>query len=443
MLAGRSLYGQVWDLQQPLVYLWAAGLAAVTRGWHPGAQLILTAQALAATAAVYLLAERLGGRPSLSALVFGLVTALPLTEGDVLTAEMIGLPLQLLGFWLGVTGGTRRAAAGGALAAAAGLAQPGLLLQGLALAWFAVLSGKPLRLAPLAAGAGGVLLLALLWLGAAGLLADYGRLLDQEGAYLAWANGGRELAPIAGLLRIVPIAAGLFGGLSIGLEQRTPAARLHGAWLPLAVLSAVLSPRGFMHYGLLAVAPLALLLGLWLTPRLFVPVAVGAVLAIQAMLFLPRLEMTLLDRWPLPALSYAPIGWTRLPAYYRGWYDRVVGVTSERDYERGFPGDPGLDEEAAAALRVDGELLVWGDRPWLYAVSGRLPAGRYVAHDSAWRLQPRGAAEELAALTNARPEYVVVLEPPDAAVRRQLGRDYDRLSFLRVGRWEIYALHSG
>lgn len=443
MLAGRSLYTQAWDLQQPLVYLWTAEVSAVTQGWHPGAQLVLLAQALFATAAVYLLAAQLGGRPGLSALLFGLATALPLTEGDVLTAEMIGLPLQLFGFWLGSTGGARRALAGGALVAASGLAQPGLLLQALALAWFAVLSGRPLRLAPLAAGASGLLLLAALWLGAAGMLPAYGRLLDQESGYLAWSNGGRELAPIAGLLRVVPIAAGLFGGLSIGLEQRTPAARLLGAWLPLAVLTAVLSPRGFMHYGLLVIAPLSLLLGLWLTPRLFLPVAIGAVLAIQAILFLPRLEMTLLDRWPVPAASYTPFGWTRLPAYYRGWYDHLVGVASWRDYERGFPGDPGLDEEQAAALRVGGRLLVWGDRPWLYPVSGRLAAGRYVAHDSAWRLQRGAAAEELASITNERPEYVVVIEPPDPAVRRQLGRDYDRLRFVHVAGWESYALHSG
>jgi hypothetical protein len=443
MLAGRGLYTGVWDLQQPLVYAWTAAVLWLTRGWHPGAQLILTLQALVATSAIYLLAARLGGRPALTALLFGLAGALPLLEGDVLTAEAIGLPLALAGFWLSTSGGLGRALAGGALAAAAGLASPGFLLQALALPWFAASSGRPLRIAPLAGGAAAVLLLAGAWLALAGGWSAYGDLLGQESAYLDWANGGRELAPVALLIRLGPIAVALFAGLAIGLEQRTAAARLLGAWLPLAVLSTVLSPRGFMHYALPALAPLALFLGLWVTPRLFLPVAVGAVLALQALLFLPRAEMWLLARWPAPSPSYATFGWTKLPGYYRAWYERAVGVSGWRDYERTFPGDPGLVEEQAAAMKVSGGLLVWGDVPWLYPVSGRLPPGPYVAHDSAWRLQPQAAARELASLTNQAPEYVVVTSGADPSLRRELGRDYDRLGFIRVDGWETWGRHSG
>ena len=406
-------------------------------------QLFLALQVLVATGAVYLLSARLGGRPFQTAVLFGVLAALPITEGDVQSAEMIGLPLLLAGFWLGAGGGLARAAGAGGLVALAGLAQPVFLLQGAALAWYVVISGKPLRLLPIAAGAGVVITLAVAVLGLSGTWNSYWAVVADQRGYLAWSNGGAELAPIAILIRIIPVAAGLFAGLSIGLEQRTAASRLLGAWLPLAVLGAIASPRGFMHYGLEVLAPLCILVGLWLEWKLVAPVAVGTVLMVQALLFLPRLEMSLIARWPAPAASYATFGWTRLPAYYRAWYDRSLGITNWAVYAAAFPGDPVAVEMTAAALRVDGRLAVWGDVPWLYSVSGRQPPGRYVSHDSAWRLQPRGAQQELASIANDRPEYVIVTGPPDRSLDAELKKEYDELKFLRQGRWRVFGLHNG
>ena len=404
---------------------------------------MLAVQVLIATAAVYLISARLGGKPFQTSVMFGVLTALPITEGNVQTAEMIGLPLLLTGLWLGTGGGLARAIAAGALVALAGLAQPVYLLQALALAWYVVISGKPLRLLPMIAGGAGIAILAAAMLALSGSWSAYGGLISDQRGYLAWANGGTELAPIALLIRVIPIGAGLFAGLAIGLEQRTAAARLLGPWLPLAVLGAVASPRGFMHYGLEVLAPLCLLLGLWLEWKLLPPVAVGLLLAIHAMLFLPRLEMTLLARWPAPTPSYATFGWGQLPGYYRAWYDRSLGITSWNSYASGFPGEAAAVEAEAAALRVEGSLDVWGDLPWLFAISGRRPPGRYVSHDSAWRLQPNAVQREIAAVVNERPEYVVVAGPGDRRLDQELRKEYDQLKFVRSGTWRTYGLHSG
>lgn len=443
VLAGTPLYRGVWDLQQPLVYLWSAAVLVLTHGWHPGMQMLLAAQVAAAAAGVYLISARLGGRPFQTSVLFGVVAALPITEGNLQTAEMVGLPLLLAGFWLGAGGGPGRAVAAGALVVLAGLAQPAYLLQGIALAWYVTISGKPLRLLPMAAGAAGAGLGAAALLGLSGIWPAYSGVLGDQRGYLAWANGGAELAPIAVLIRVIPIAVGLFAGLAIGLEQRTPAARLLGPWLPLAVLGAVISPRGFMHYGLEVLAPLCLLLGLWLEWKLILPVAAGLVLAIQMMLFLPRLEMAMLGVWPAPTVSYATFGWTRLPGYYRGWYDRALGIADWEAYAAVFPGDPAAVEREAAALKVEGGLAVWGDVPWLYTISGRRPPGRYVSHDSAWRLQPGAAQREVAAITSERPEYVVVAGASDRRLDQELRKDYDLLKFVRSGTFKTYGLHSG
>ncbi len=442
LLHGGRLYVDVWDNQQPLVYGWMAVVLAVTHAWHPGMQLVLALQVLVATACVYGIAQRIGARPAAAALLFGLVAALPIVEGNLQNVEVIGLPFLLGGVYLGLSGGVVRAVAGGALLVLAYLCQPGLGVEALCVPWFLLLSGKPVRLLPLALGgaAAGLLAWWLLW--SAGSWDAYRGIAASERAYLVWANGGAELAPITLALRLIPIGAALVAGLRIGWEQKTAAARLLGAWLPLAVLVCVTSPRGFMHYSLLALAPLSLLLGLWVDRRLFVPVAIGLVLMLQSMLYLPRLEMFIVGPWPIPKYEYADFGWARLPGYYRDWYDRAIGVISWPAYAETFPDHPASVEELAAAMRVQGTLFVWGDEPWLYVLSDRRPAGKYVNLNSAWKLEPRAQADAVGFVRGRRPEYLVVEAKPPSDLTRLLSQQYDRLRFM-PGPWIVYGLHSG
>lgn len=442
-LQGQLLYVAVWNGHQPLANLWMAGVLTVTRGWHPAMQAVLALQVLLAAAGLYGLAARLGGRAAPAALLFGLVTALPIVEGDLQGPELIGLPMLVWAVLLGVGGGPLRAAAAGVLAVAAALCHPGYALDALCIPWFAVLSGRPLRLGPVLAGAAGAAIVAAGVMRQAGDWTAYGDLLDAERRELIWANGGAEVAPIALALRLVPLGVGLLGGLAIGSEQRTPAARLVGAWLPLAAVDALLSPLGQLHQALPVLAPLCLLLGLWLRPALVLPAVAGVVMAVQFAMFLPRAEMFLLARWPYPRTDYGTaFNWAQLPGYYRSWYDRAVGVTPASEYEASFPGHPDQVERLAAAMRVEGRLLVWGDEPWLYAVSGRRQAGRFVARDAFTAVVPGADAEALAALRGERPEYVVVAAPTSRAVDAELKKEYDRLVF-EPGPWRVYGLHSG
>src|SRR5207302_10988367 len=186
---------------------------------------------LVSTALVFLIARRLGGQPALTGLMFGLISALPVVEGDLQGTELMGMPFLLGGVLCGIGGGPVRAVAGGALLLASGLFQPNYLLDALCVPWYVTLSGRPLRVLPLLGGAAGAALAAFLVMQLTGTWAAYTSVLGSERAELWWANGGAELAPIALLLRLAPLGAGLFAGLRIGLEQRSPAARLLGAWL--------------------------------------------------------------------------------------------------------------------------------------------------------------------------------------------------------------------
>jgi hypothetical protein len=443
MLTGQRLYVQVWGGFQPLAYDGMAGVLAVTRGWHPGMQMVLAAQVLAATAYVYAIARRLGGRPALTGLLFGLVCALPVVEGDLQNTELMGMPLLLAGILFGISGGPVRAVLGGALLLLAALVHPTYLLDALCVPWYVTLSGRPLRVLPVLGGVAGAALVAFLALLLTGTWASYLDTLGSERALLVWANGGLEMAPISLLLRLAPLGAALFAGLRIGLEQRSPAARLLGAWLPLAVAGAILSPRGFMHQSLEILPPLAILLGLWMRPVLLAPVAVGIVFMLQLAMFLPRAEMFALGGWPFPDPGYGTaFSWTGLPGYYRAWYDRVVGVSDWRDYASGFPGHPAEVEDLAAQIKVDGRLEVWGDLPWLYVVSGRRQAGRYIARDAAYRLQPQADQASIVFIRQERPEYLILADHAPTALDRLLASDYDRLRFVKSP-WPVYGLHSG
>lgn len=442
-LQGQLLYVQVWNVHQPLANVWMALELLVTRGWHPGMQLVLSLQVLAAAGALYGIAARLGGRAAPTALLFGLVMALPVVEGDLQEPEMIGLPLLCWAVLLGIGGGPLRAAAAGALAVAAALCHPGYLLDALCIPWFAVLSGRPLRLAPVLGGAAAAALAAAAVMAVAGDWAYYPALLDGERRLLIWANGGPELAPITLGLRLVPLGVALLGGLAIGSEQRTPGTRLVGAWLPLAAIDALLTPLGQLHLALPLVAPLCLLLGLWMRWELLAPALLGVVMAVQLAMLLPRAEMFLLGRWPFPQPEYGTaFNWTRLPAYYRGSYDQALGISSKEAYAALFPGHPADTEATAKAIRVEGRLLVWGDDPWLYAVSGRRQAGRYVARDASVAALPASDQQLIAAARQERPEYIVVAGHGSRELDALLRSQYDRLVFI-PGPWRVYGLHSG
>jgi len=414
MLQGRRLYAQVWDNQGPFVYGWMAAVLAVTRDFHPAMQLVLTAQVLVAAAALAVAAARMRGRPAGAALTFGLVTSVPVLEGDIQNTELIALPLLCVAAALVLRPGRARALVAGGLVGAAGLCRPSFGIDGLALAWLLLaMPGRRSDLAPFAGGGAAAVAVTVLALAAGGSWAAYQETLRSDSLYLAWANGGGAWQGLF-LLRQAPLLLALGAGIWLGAWRRTPATLLLGAWLPLALLGSVMSARGFNHYALEAVAPLALLVSLQAGAILAIPAAAAAVVVLQYLEYYPAAVLGAFHH-PAPTMGRGTaFDWQRLDTYYER-----VWEGSRASGPAGLFEDAQLSERLTVVIRPlpAGPLEVWDQHPWLYVETGRPPAERYVAHNSAWRLIPGHEQESVALVEQSRPAVLVVDDrvPPDLA----------------------------
>jgi hypothetical protein len=147
--------------------------------------------------------------------------------------------------------------------------------------------------------------------------------------------------------------------------------------------------------------------------------AVAAVLAVwpllQAAMVLPRAEVAWAEHDPFPPLETDTLRVAQLPEYYRLGWERIAGAVSAARYDALFPTD--LDRLHATVAVFDRwarpgqRVFVWGTIHWSYALSGRMPAGRYVSLNSAYQVD-RHAEPRLISELTARPPAVLVADAP-------------------------------
>lgn len=212
-------------------------------------------------------------------------------------------------------------------------------------------------------------------------------------------------------------------------------------WLIFAAFGALFSGRLFGHYLLQAVVPLVLTLCLafcrrnWSAQRLpvysvgtFLSLALGAGLA----------------GWLLAATGRDSIFARRLQ-YYPNFARYAIGAESYSTYRDEIDDHVARNEAIARALKnlPPGYVLVWGNTPWIYPLSGRLPATRYTSALRAPAVP--GETESLrAAVLAAGPEEVVVIAPPMPPLgeaRTSLSRRYREST--RIGNAVIYVRSAG
>lgn len=418
MAHGYKLYANVWENKPPAIYLLYSAVYHLVGPSLISVRLLATLAALGIVLAVYFLASAEAG-PSealFAAMLSGLLLGVPFLEGTTANAEVFLSCLTALGALATIH--ARRPVVGGALfalaftfksvaafdAAATGIWL--LLRRGTRdVSWLALTFLVGMVVFITAAAVAGILPAML----RDAFLYDLGYVGRANGTHFPW---------------LLSLKAGLLLAATVAL-RRAPFPLL---WLAYATAGALVSGRFFGHYAIQCVAPLTVSLAVLLRRRS--EVASRATLALP-ILFLGVAGLSALAGWSLAASGHDSILARRLQ-----WYTNFIRYTTGREdlsrYRSQIDDHVTRNERIASILRLSpaGPVLVWGNTPWVYVLSGRLPA---TAYTSALR-DPEVPGETKAlrdALLHHRPAEVVVIwpaAPPLGFADQVLGTSYLRVA---------------
>jgi hypothetical protein len=446
---GASLYKGVWDNKPPGIYWLAALIVSVAGPSAAAFHVVLAVFYAAGAAGIFVLANRLGGRQTavVAVLIFIGLTALPTLDGALFNAEPLGSVLCIGAALLMTANSDRTAPALGAgvLVGIACMFKSVFVFDVAAMAlipvWSARAAGQALRCAipRVAALIGGAAVAVGSAVLAVGLTGSLGGLVDvlvhQDVSYVQRSTGAGGLiahadrgdfvaGTLAAVIRVgLPLVIGAVACWRTSGKGRMVAA-IVGWWLACDLAGAVVSARGFPHYaqqllGSISIAAALLAVELWRHRPSHRVLAVAVVGALWPLLVLtsyaPGAGLALASGEPLPPLHNDTFPIRHLGTYYRVSIERLAGSAGTSAYTGLFPVDLNRMNAAIDLIRQNSNpsqpVFVWGAMHWVYARSGRVPAGRYVSLNSAYTADPH-AEQRLVGDLTARPPAVIVVDEP-------------------------------
>jgi len=397
MAHGARLYVDVWENKPPGIYLL---YFAVYHLFGPSllAVRLVTAAAVSGIVALVFALARHWDRSNLAgvaALIAGIVLGIPLFEGTTGNAEVFVAALTSFGIWLSFI--RRQPSLAGIALALAILFKAVAAFDAVALALWLVVHQRRTVVAYVLSG-GATLGIACAIAAIEGILPAMAQnAVFYDIGYVGHANGGT--VPWLLLLKAAVLAV----GTGVLLRRSFPA-----LWLLWSVAGALVSGRLFGHYLLQAVPALSLCLVLCAqrVPRQRLRVALLA-------LVVASLSIASAVGAIMVATSGDSILAERL-LYYPNVARRSVGLESNTRHTAQIDDHVLRNVSVAGIVRAlpSGKLLVWGNTPWIYVLSGRLPATPYTSA----RRQPAvpGETQSLrTAVERAQAREVVVITPPD------------------------------
>jgi 4-amino-4-deoxy-L-arabinose transferase-like glycosyltransferase len=453
LLNGGALYADAWESKPPLfLYMYAALFKLFGAGVLP-LRIAVAVAAIGAQFALFLTARRLLDERSawLAAAVLTVMLAVPFWDGNLALTESFSLLPAITGVYFLLRGS--EAARPDAWMLASGLMfgvavlirQPAGAVAAVAVLWL-LLTGRPwLRPALLVAAGGAAVVLAC-----ASAFALFGSFYWFWNAnvefFFSYIPEAREIPVYERPVLVTPVIAAAAALLYVRRRHGvTPAWSLPALWLAATLAAALLSGRPYEHYLIPCLPPLAITAALLVAraaeqrapSRADVPALAiaGALAAVWFAVAVPAFGGNLV------AVRYA-----KGIEYYGQFVARLTGAVSERQYEDYFDRRVDLTEKLAARLEQLGArgqgVYIWGEYPWVYALSGSRPATRYVT--SFYVLQMPGLAEELQeSLEREAPRFVVIMDDawpkvpdPDGALRWRFDRATHELNQLLEGRYQ-------
>lgn len=379
---GIPLYSGVHDNKPPLLYIIAA--LAGSLFWFKA---ILAIWSLVTIFLFWKLASALFPKKEnlqkISTAIFALLTTIPLLEGNIVNAELFMIGPTIAAFLLLFSSrlNFKNTFIAGLLFSLAVLFKiPAVFdIPAVIFLWFTVIKKYNLKefkeisikTLYLIAGLLTPIALTFIWYYLRGAFKEYlvAAYLQNFG-YLSSFRPGDVAKPF--LVRNGPLLT-RFGVVVFGFlilfwrkKKLSPQFVFITAWLLMTLFAVTLSERPYPHYLIQSVGPISLLLGMLFT--------------------LKNIEQVLVIV-PLLVAFYVPI-------YYKFWhyptipyYVRFVNFVSGRitknQYLSTFGGQVQRNYKIANYLvsitKSQEKVFIWGDSPPIYALSRRLPPGKYVA----------------------------------------------------------------
>jgi hypothetical protein len=201
------------------------------------------------------------------------------------------------------------------------------------------------------------------------------------GFFFDYVPSGQQLPFHYRPLIVLPIIVAVIALLVHRRRGDAPVWGLPALWLTFMLAAALLTGRPYSHYFVQTFLPLALLIGLvaprarpsWRPSRLQAPaLALAAALALLWFgVVVPEFRGNLL------AMRYS-----KSEDYYANFAGWVVGIKDRNRYDSYFDKRVGLTLRLDATLNqlgANGEkLYIWGEIPWVYAITRSEPATPYM-----------------------------------------------------------------
>lgn len=379
---GIPLYSGLHDNKPPLLYLVAAisgnlfVFKAILAFWN-----ILTVYGF------WKLAKHLFPKntalQNISTVIFGILTTIPLFEGNIANAELFMICPVIFAFWvlLSKPASPKNSFVSGVLFSIAALFKiPAAFdILGIIVFWliYTKLNFKSVKefltkSVFLALGFIIPIALTFVWFYISGSFKEYlvAAFLQNFGYVSSWRPTAVEL-PFLEKNGPLLIRAGLmfFGFFILWLSRRKISKELLfiTAWLLATLFAVTLSERPYPHYFIQSLAPISLLLGMLFSLKNFEQTLV--VLPLTLAFFVPFY----FKFWYYPTFSY-----------YQRFVSFSLGNISKDDYFTNF--SPNLVNNYSIAnflvssSKIDDQVFVWSnDSSAIYSLSRRLPPTKYVA----------------------------------------------------------------
>ena len=226
-------------------------------------------------------------------------------------------------------------------------------------------------------------------------------LMQNIGYLSSWSTGEHSASGFSSqsglLIRAGLLAAALVVFWVISKRAKlSSGAKLVVVWFLMGLFGALLSERPYPHYLIQIALPGSILISYFMFGRRKI-----MKLVVLGVLLITGFYYYQIRFWHYPILPY-----------YKNFIDYSLGNKSIEDYRTHFDWRVNQTYKLAEYLRVkttkDDRVFIWGDEPYVYALSERLPIGRYtVAYHV---IDFNGFVETMEAFDKYKPKVVMVME---------------------------------